>query len=179
MGWIIAIIVGGVAGWLASIVMRRDASMGIFWNIIVGIVGALRGNAVLARLLGFGGSIQSFDLGAFVIAILGAVVLLGIVNLVQRGRVRYRPHSETVRPARPDKLIQKSTGADHAHGPPLFRFELRPPTAVFRRFAGAADGVARCRVAIARLCGTRATARAGCTAAINLIWPAPCAGPRL
>ena len=50
MGWIIAIIVGGVAGWLASIVMRRDASMGIFWNIIVGIVGALLGNAVLAPL---------------------------------------------------------------------------------------------------------------------------------
>ena len=88
MGWIIAIIVGGVAGWLASIVMRRDASMGIFWNIIVGIVGALLGNAVLAPLLGVGGSIQTFDLGAFVIAILGAVVLLGIVNLVQRGRVR-------------------------------------------------------------------------------------------
>ena len=36
MGWIIAIVVGGVAGWLASIVMRRDASMGIFWNIIAG-----------------------------------------------------------------------------------------------------------------------------------------------
>jgi len=88
MGWIIAIIVGGVAGWLASIMMRRDASMGIFWNIIVGIIGALLGNALLAPLLGFGGSIRTFDLGAFVIAILGAVVLLGIVNLVQRGRVR-------------------------------------------------------------------------------------------
>jgi len=68
--------------------MRRDASMGIFWNIIVGIVGALIGNAVLAPLLGFGGSIQTFDFGAFVIAVLGAVILLGIVNLVQRGRVR-------------------------------------------------------------------------------------------
>ena len=88
MGWIIAIIVGGVAGWLASMVMNRDASMGIFWNIIVGIIGALIGNALLAPLLGFGGSIQQFDLGAFVIAVLGAIVLLGIVNLVQRGRVR-------------------------------------------------------------------------------------------
>ena len=38
MGWIVAIIVGGVAGWLASMVMARDGSMGIFWNIIVGIV---------------------------------------------------------------------------------------------------------------------------------------------
>jgi uncharacterized membrane protein YeaQ/YmgE (transglycosylase-associated protein family) len=88
LGWIIAIIVGGVAGWLASIVMRRDASMGIFWNIVVGIIGALLGNAVLAPLLGFGGSIQTFDLGAFAIAVLGAVVLLAIVNMVQRGRVR-------------------------------------------------------------------------------------------
>lgn len=88
MGWIIAIIVGGVAGWLASLVMNRDASMGIFWNIIVGIVGALLGNAVLAPLLGFGGSIQSFNLGGFIIAILGAVILLAIVNLIQRGRIR-------------------------------------------------------------------------------------------
>jgi uncharacterized membrane protein YeaQ/YmgE (transglycosylase-associated protein family) len=88
MGWIIAIIVGGVAGWLASLVMNRDASMGILWNIIVGIIGALLGNAVLAPLLGFGGSIQTFDLGAFIIAILGAIILLAIVNLIQRGRVR-------------------------------------------------------------------------------------------
>jgi uncharacterized membrane protein YeaQ/YmgE (transglycosylase-associated protein family) len=88
MGWIIAIIVGGVAGWLASIVMRRDASMGILWNVVVGIIGALLGNAILAPLLGFGGSIQTFDLGAFVIAVLGAIILLAIVNLIQRGRVR-------------------------------------------------------------------------------------------
>lgn len=39
MGWIVALIVGGVAGWLASLVMNRDASMGIFWNIVVGGVG--------------------------------------------------------------------------------------------------------------------------------------------
>ena len=88
MGWIIAIIVGGVAGWLASMVMNRDASMGIVMNIVVGIIGALIGNALLAPLLGFGGSIQTFNLGGFIIAIVGAIVLLAIVNLVQRGRVR-------------------------------------------------------------------------------------------
>lgn len=88
MGWIIAIIVGGVAGWLASMVMNRNGSMGLIWNIVVGIIGALIGNALLAPLLGFGGSIQTFDLGAFVIAILGAIILLAIVNLIQRGRVR-------------------------------------------------------------------------------------------
>lgn len=88
MGWIIAIIVGGIAGWLASMVMNRDASMGIVMNVIVGIIGALIGNALLAPLLGFGGSIQTFNLGGFIIAIIGAIVLLAIVNLVQRGRVR-------------------------------------------------------------------------------------------
>ena len=88
MGWIIAIIVGGVAGWLASLVMARDASMGIIWNIVVGIIGAVIGNALIAPLLGFGGSIQSFNLPGFIIAIVGAIVLLGVVNLIQRGRVR-------------------------------------------------------------------------------------------
>ena len=88
MGIIIAILVGGVAGWLASILMRRDASMGILLNVVVGIIGALIGNWLLAPLLGFGGSIQEFDLGSFAIAVLGAIVLLAIVNLFQRGRVR-------------------------------------------------------------------------------------------
>lgn len=88
MGWIIAIIVGGVAGWLASMVMNRDASMGILWNIVVGIVGALIGNALSGPLLGIRGSIQEFSLTGFLIALVGAIVLLGIVNLVQRGRVR-------------------------------------------------------------------------------------------
>ena len=88
MGWIIAIIVGGVAGWLASIVMRRDASMGILWNIVVGIIGALIGNVLAGPLFGVEGTIQTFNLTGFLIAIVGAVVLLGIDNLVQRGRVR-------------------------------------------------------------------------------------------
>ena len=88
MGIVIAIIVGGVAGWLASILMRRDASMGILLNVVVGVIGALVGNWLLAPLLGFGGSIQQFDFGSFAIAVLGAIVLLAIVNLIQRGRVR-------------------------------------------------------------------------------------------
>ena len=44
MGWIIALIVGGIAGWLASLVMSRNSSMGIFWNIVVGCIGSLIGN---------------------------------------------------------------------------------------------------------------------------------------
>ena len=88
MGWIIALIVGGVAGWLASMLMNRDASMGIFWNIVVGIIGSVLGNLIAGPLLGIGGSIQEFSLTGFLIAIVGAIVLLAIVNLVQRGRVR-------------------------------------------------------------------------------------------
>jgi uncharacterized membrane protein YeaQ/YmgE (transglycosylase-associated protein family) len=88
MGWIIAIIVGGIAGWLASMVMNRNASMGIFWNVVVGIVGSVIGNALAGPLFGIAGTIQQFSLTGLVIAIVGAVVLLGIVNLIQRGRVR-------------------------------------------------------------------------------------------
>ena len=88
MGWIIAIIVGGVAGWLASMVMNRDASMGIFWNIVVGCIGSVVGNLIAGPLLGISGSVQEFSLTGLLIAIVGAIVLLAIVNLIQRGRVR-------------------------------------------------------------------------------------------
>ncbi|MDN3646974.1 GlsB/YeaQ/YmgE family stress response membrane protein [Pontixanthobacter aestiaquae] len=87
MGWIIALIVGGVAGWLASMVMNRDASMGIFWNIVVGCVGSVIGN-LIANQFGIVGSVKEFSLTGLVVAVVGAIVLLGIVNLVQRGRVR-------------------------------------------------------------------------------------------
>lgn len=88
MGWIIAIIVGGVAGWLASMVMARDASMGIVLNIVVGIAGAIIGNLLAGPLFGIDTTIQTFNLPGFLVAIVGAIVLLAIVNLVQRGRVR-------------------------------------------------------------------------------------------
>ena len=88
MGWIIALIVGGVAGWLASMLMNRDASMGIFWNIVVGCIASLIGNALAGPLFGVQGSVQEFSLTGLIIAFIGAVVLLAIVNLVQRGRVR-------------------------------------------------------------------------------------------
>ena len=87
MGWIIALIVGGVAGWLASMVMNRDASMGIFWNVVVGCVGSVIGNLV-ANQFGIAGSVQEFSITGLVVAVVGAIILLGIVNLVQRGRVR-------------------------------------------------------------------------------------------
>ena len=88
MGWIIALIVGGVAGWLASMVMARDASMGIVMNIIVGIVGAILGNLLAGPLFGLDTTIQTFNLPGFLVAIVGAIILLGIANLIQRKRIR-------------------------------------------------------------------------------------------
>jgi uncharacterized membrane protein YeaQ/YmgE (transglycosylase-associated protein family) len=88
MGWIIALIVGGIAGWLASIVMGRNASMGIFLNILVGCIGSLMGNALSGPLLGIQGSVRSFSLTGLLIAFVGAVILLGLLNLLQRNRVR-------------------------------------------------------------------------------------------
>lgn len=88
MGIIIAIVIGGVAGWLASMVMSRDASMGIFANIIVGIIGGLIGNFLGQALLGMGDPITEFSVGNLVTAFVGAIILLAILNLIQRGRVR-------------------------------------------------------------------------------------------
>ncbi len=88
MDWIVAIIVGGIAGWLASLVMNRDASMGIFWNVVVGCVGSVIGNKIVGPLLGITGTVQDFSITGLAIAVVGAVVLLAIVNMVQRGRVR-------------------------------------------------------------------------------------------
>ena len=87
MGWIIALIVGGVAGWLASLVMNRDASMGIFWNIVVGCVGSIIGN-LIANQFGIAGSVQEFSITGLIVAVVGAVILLGVMNLIQRSRVR-------------------------------------------------------------------------------------------
>ncbi|ETC84306.1 transglycosylase associated protein [Xanthomonas hortorum pv. carotae str. M081] len=83
MGIIIWLIVGGIVGWLASIIMRRDAQQGIILNIVVGIVGAL-----IAGFLFGGGINQAITLWTFVWSLLGAVILLAIVNLFTRGRVR-------------------------------------------------------------------------------------------
>lgn len=88
MGWIIALIVGGVAGWLASMVMSRDSSMGIVWNIVVGCIGSVIGNWLSGPLFGIQGSVQQFSLTGLIIAFVGAVVLLAIANLVQRKRIR-------------------------------------------------------------------------------------------
>ncbi len=86
MGFIVWLIVGGIIGWLASLVMRTDAQQGIILNIVVGIIGA-----VIAGLIFGGGNINNsnpLDLTNILWSLLGALVLLAVVNLIRRGTVR-------------------------------------------------------------------------------------------
>ena len=89
MGIILWLVIGGVIGWLASIVMRRDGSQGIILNVVVGIVGAVLGGWLLSPLIG-APTINSgvISIGSLLVSFLGAVILLAIVNLIQRNRVR-------------------------------------------------------------------------------------------
>lgn len=85
MNFILWLIIGGVIGWLASIVMRTDGQQGIVLNVVVGIVGAFIGGLVFS-----GGSINGAPLSlySFLVSLVGAIILLAIVNLVRRGSVR-------------------------------------------------------------------------------------------
>jgi uncharacterized membrane protein YeaQ/YmgE (transglycosylase-associated protein family) len=76
------LIVGGVVGWLASIIMRRDAQQGIILNIVVGIIGSFIGGVLFGRNLSGGGLL------GWISALLGAVILLAIVNFLRRGAMR-------------------------------------------------------------------------------------------
>jgi uncharacterized membrane protein YeaQ/YmgE (transglycosylase-associated protein family) len=85
MGIIIWLIVGGICGWLASLIMRTDGQQGIILNIVVGIVGAV----IAGFIFGGGASLNNgITIETFLYSLLGAIVLLAIVNLVRRGSVR-------------------------------------------------------------------------------------------
>ena len=89
MGFLIWLIVGGIVGWLASLVMRTDGQQGILLNIVVGIVGAFLGGLLLSPLLGTGTINNSgLSVATFLVSLGGAVILLAIVNLFRRGRAR-------------------------------------------------------------------------------------------
>jgi len=89
MNLIIWLVIGGLIGWIASIMMRTDAQQGVLLNVVVGIVGALLAGFLLTPVLG-SGTINSgnFSLTGLVISLLGSIVLLAIVNLFRRGSVR-------------------------------------------------------------------------------------------
>lgn len=90
INFIVWILFGALVGWLASMVMRTDAQQGPLLNIIVGVVGAFLGGFI-ANMLNLGGSTinnNDFSISGLVVSFVGAVILLAIVNMVQRGRVR-------------------------------------------------------------------------------------------
>ena len=88
MGILVWLIVGGVVGWLASIIMRTDAQQGMLLNVIVGIVGALLAGFIVSPLIGVGTINEGITLATFLVSLVGAVILLAIVNLFRRGSVR-------------------------------------------------------------------------------------------
>ena len=85
MNFIIYLIVGGIAGWLASMLMKTDAQQGIILNIVVGIIGGFLGGWLLPMV---GLDLGAGWIGFLITALIGAIVLLAIVNLFRRGSVR-------------------------------------------------------------------------------------------
>ena len=86
MSLLVFIIFGAIVGWIASMIMGRNAGQGIIGNIIVGILGAFLGGFIMKAIGGTG--INGFDIRSFLIALMGAVVLLFLYNMVRRGSHR-------------------------------------------------------------------------------------------
>lgn len=89
MNVLVWLVVGGVLGWLASIVMKTDGQQGIILNVVVGIVGSMIASFIIAPMFGTGTiNTNDFSMSGLMVSFVGAVVLLGLVNLVRRGAVR-------------------------------------------------------------------------------------------
>ena len=89
MGLIVLLIVGGIIGWVASMIMRTDGQQGVFLNVVVGIIGALLAGFIITPLIG-GAPITSgvISIQSIIVSLVGAIVLLAIINLFRRGAVR-------------------------------------------------------------------------------------------
>lgn len=88
MNLILWLIVGGIVGWLASLIMKTDGQQGIILNVVVGIVGAFIGGWLISPMVGTGSINDNFSIGSVLVSLVGAIILLAIVNLFRRGRVR-------------------------------------------------------------------------------------------
>lgn len=89
MNFLIWLIIGGIIGWLASIVMKTDGQQGLILNVVVGIIGSMIAGFVISPMVGIS-TINEGNFGApsLLVSFGGAVVLLAIVNLLRRGRSR-------------------------------------------------------------------------------------------
>ena len=89
MNLIIWLVLGGVVGWLASLIMRTDGQQGIVLNVVVGVVGAFLAGWFISPLVGLGTINQNnFSLASVLVSLIGAVILLAVVNLFRRGSGR-------------------------------------------------------------------------------------------
>lgn len=89
MNFVIWLIVGGIIGWIASVVMRTNSRQGLLLDVVVGIVGAVVAGLVLTPLFGIGTINQNnFSLPAMMVSLLGAIILLAVVRLFRRGSLR-------------------------------------------------------------------------------------------
>ena len=89
MNIIIWLVIGGVIGWIASLIMKTDGQQGLFLNVIVGIVGAMVGGWLISPMLGIATINQdNFSLPAMAVSLVGALILLALVNLLRRGSLR-------------------------------------------------------------------------------------------
>ena len=89
MNIIIWLVVGGLIGWVASMVMRTNGQQGILLNVVVGVIGAMLGGWFLSPFFGVSTINQgNLSVPSLLVSLLGAVILLAIVNLIRRGAVR-------------------------------------------------------------------------------------------
>lgn len=84
MGIIIWLIMGGLVGWVASLIMGTDGQQGIILNIVVGIVGALIGGWLIGPMIGAGSINEGITVMSFIVSLIGAVILLAILIFIKR-----------------------------------------------------------------------------------------------
>lgn len=92
MGIIVWLIMGGLVGWIASMIMGTNAQQGIILNVVVGIVGALIGGWLIGPLLGAGTINDGITIMSFIVSLIGAIILLAIVNFFRRSTTRSTTH---------------------------------------------------------------------------------------
>ena len=88
INFVIWLVAGGLIGWLASVIMHTDGQQGLFLNVVVGIIGAAIGGWLISPLIGVGTINQDvFNVGALLVSLIGAIILLAVINLFRRGSV--------------------------------------------------------------------------------------------
>ncbi len=89
MAFIVWLVIGGLVGWIASLIMKTDLKQGLLLNVVVGSFGAVLGGWVIGPLLGLGSFNQSgYSLASISVSVLGAMILLALVSLVRRPSAR-------------------------------------------------------------------------------------------